>query len=230
LRGDLLGYLEFHIEQGPELENLDLPIGVVEAIAGQSRLDFHFHGKSGHAGTTPMRLRQDALAGAAEWIGSVERIALATPGLVATVGRIETRPGAGNVIAGEAQASLDVRHARDEVRRRAVDQISQAAEDSARKRSLTVNWESRLDQPAVMCDTNLTALLARAVEKQGHVAHRMVSGAGHDAMALARKVPVTMLFLRSPGGISHHPDESVRREDVEAALGVGLAFLEELGK
>ena len=230
LRGDVLGYLEFHIEQGPELESLDLPIGVVEAIAGQSRLDFHFHGKSGHAGTTPMRLRQDALAGAAEWIGSVERIAAATPGLVATVGRIEARPGAGNVIAGEARASLDVRHARDEVRRQAVDEMTRAAQDSARKRSLTVNWESRMDQPAVMCDQALTARLARAVEKQGYPAHRMVSGAGHDAMVLAGKFPVTMLFLRSPGGISHHPDESVRQEDVEAALGVGLAFLEELGK
>ena len=87
-----------------------------------------------------------------------------------------------------------------------------------------------MDQPAVLCDQALTARLARAVEKQGHRVHRMVSGAGHDAMVLARKVPVTMLFLRSPGGISHHPDESVRQEDVEAALGVGLAFLEELGK
>jgi len=230
LRGDILGYLEFHIEQGPELESLDLPVAVVEAIAGQSRLDFHFHGQSGHAGTTPMRLRRDALAGASEWVSAVERLALATPGLVATVGRIEARPGAGNVIAGEVRASLDVRHANDQIRRRALEEMTREAESSARKRSLTVNWDIRMDQSAVVCDQALTTQLARAVEKQGHHVHRMVSGAGHDAMVLARKIPVTMLFLRSPGGISHHPDESVRQEDVEAALGVGLAFLEELGK
>src|SRR6185436_1022954 len=117
---DVLGYLEFHIEQGPVLDSLNLPLGVVEAIAGQSRMELRFSGQANHAGTTPMHLRKDALAAAAEWIGLVEDEALETPGLVATVGEIVALPGAGNVIAGEARASLDVRHSVDEVRSRVV--------------------------------------------------------------------------------------------------------------
>ena len=112
----LLGYLEFHIEQGPVLEKLNLPLAAVEAIAGQSRLEFTFLGHANHAGTTPMHLRHDAIAGAAEWISTVERVAQEIPGLVATVGRIEAKPGATNVIAGEAKLTLDVRHSSDEIR------------------------------------------------------------------------------------------------------------------
>jgi allantoate deiminase len=230
LQGDVLGYLEFHIEQGPVLDSLDLPLGVVEAIAGQSRLDFRFRGTANHAGTTPMTLRRDALAGAAEWVVAVERVALGTRGLVATVGRIEAQPGAGNVIAGEARASLDVRHASDEIRLRALSEIEREAAAIAGRRGLTVEREIRLDQAAVACDSGLTALLARAAEKAGYRPHPMVSGAGHDAMIVARRAPVAMLFLRSPGGISHHPGESVRLADVEAAIETGLAFLAELEK
>src|SRR6185369_3014432 len=113
---DIQSYLEFHIEQGPVLESLGLPLGVVEAIAGQSRLEVRFKGSANHAGTTPMHLRRDALAAAAEWVTAVEREAVNSAGLVATVGKIEVLPGATNVIAGEARASLDVRHAWDEIR------------------------------------------------------------------------------------------------------------------
>ena len=230
MRGDVLGYLEFHIEQGPVLDSLDLPLGVVEAIAGQSRLEVRFSGRANHAGTTPMRLRQDALTGAAEWIGLVEREALATPGLVATVGEIEARPGAGNVIAGEVRASLDVRHSDDEVRLRSTGNLVNAAREVAARRALTVNCETRLDQPAVACDRGMVSLLESAVERAGYPVHRIVSGAGHDAMILAEKTPVAMLFLRSPGGISHHPDESVLAKDVDAALLTGLRFLEALAE
>ncbi len=114
----VLGYLEFHIEQGPVLDNLNLPLGVVEAIMGQSRHDFVFLGRANHAGTTPMNLRSDALAGAAEWVVAVEHLGRAVPGLVATVGEIAALPGASNVIPGEARASLDVRHASDRERLR----------------------------------------------------------------------------------------------------------------
>src|SRR6202043_126196 len=110
LGDDTLGYLEFHIEQGPVLEELKLPLAAVESIAGQSRFEINFSGRANHAGTTPMYLRHDALAGAAEWIGAVERVAQTTPGLVANVGKIETMPGAANVIAGEARLTLDIRH------------------------------------------------------------------------------------------------------------------------
>ena len=121
--GDAIGYLEFHIEQGPVLESLGLPLGVVDTISGQSRLGVLFEGKANHAGTTPMNLRHDALAGAAEWIGSVEREARAVPGAVATVGRIDVAPGASNVIPGSARMTLDVRHSNDDARRDLVNRL-----------------------------------------------------------------------------------------------------------
>jgi len=124
LSSDTLGYLEFHIEQGPVLEELNLPLAAVEAIAGQTRLEFTFLGHANHAGTTPMHLRRDAIAAAAEWISAVERAAQEVPGLVATVGKIEAKPGVTNVIAGEARLTLDVRHPSDEVRIRAVGDLT----------------------------------------------------------------------------------------------------------
>lgn len=223
-----LGYLEFHIEQGPVLEALGSPLGVVQSIAGQSRLEVSFEGRAGHAGTTPMHLRQDALAGAAKWIGAVEREALETRDLVATVGRVEAQPGAPNVIAGLAKATLDVRHPDDAVRRAAVERLLSGAHAIALRRGLEVTSEVRLDQPAVAMDDSFTQALADAVERSGSAAHRMHSGAGHDAMVIAKRMPAAMLFLRSPGGISHHPEESVLPEDVAAALAAGMQFLSDL--
>ncbi len=223
-----IGYLEFHIEQGPVLESLDLPLGVVETIAGQSRLDVLFEGHANHAGTTPMSLRRDALSGAAEWIGIVEREACAVPGAVATVGRVNASPGASNVIPGLVSASLDVRHASDAVRHDLVARLLRCAEQTAASRCLKVSWEQRLDQAAVAMDSTLTQMLERAVASTGRPVHRMVSGAGHDAMIVAPRMPAAMLFLRSPGGISHHQDETVVAADVDAALEVGMRFLEEL--
>ncbi len=222
LDDEVKGYLEFHIEQGPVLDCMDLPLGIVEAIAGLSRWEVRFAGKANHAGTTPMDIRHDALACAAEWIGLVEHVAQTTEGLVATVGKIEASPGAGNVIPGAAVASLDVRHAFDEVRQRALNVLLDGAEHIAQRRGLTVTGESQLDQPATAMHFEM---VADAVESTGFPGHRMVSGAGHDAMILAQKVPAAMLFLRSPGGISHHPDESVLAEDVDAALAVGTQLL-----
>ena len=225
---DALGYLEFHIEQGPVLESLDLPLGVVETIAGQRRFDVLFEGKANHAGTTPMNLRHDALSGAAEWIGVVEREARAVPGAVATVGRVNVSPGASNVIPASVSASLDIRHASDGIRHDLVARLLRCAERTAASRCLTVSLEQRLDQAAVAMDSTLTQMLERAVASTGRAVHRMASGAGHDAMIVARRMPAAMLFLRSPGGISHHPDETVVAADVDAALEVGMRFLEEL--
>ena len=223
-----LGYLEFHIEQGPVLEDLNLPLGVVEAIAGQSRRDVLFEGKANHAGTTPMNLRQDALAGAAEWTGTVEREARAVPGAVATVGRLVVSPNASNVIAASVTASLDVRHVDDTVRHELVARLLRSADQIAAGRCLKVSSEQRLDQPALRMDAALTEILEHAVAAAGRPVHRMASGAGHDAMIVARRMPAAMLFLRSPGGISHHPAENVIAGDVAAALDVGMRFLEEL--
>ena len=224
-QGNLLGYFEMHIEQGPVLDALDTPLGIVTGIVGQSRLTVTFDGAANHAGTTPMSQRRDALAGAAEWIGRVERDALAVAGLVATVGRLDVSPGAANVIPGSCTATLDVRHAEDHVRESAVGACIDAARDIAASRDLTVAVDRRLNQPAVPMDLRLRAQLEAAVDEAGYPVHLMPSGAGHDAMVLADRCPTAMLFLRTPRGVSHHPDESVREDDVEAALQVGAAFL-----
>jgi allantoate deiminase len=223
-----LGYLEFHIEQGPVLENLNLPLAVVDVISGQSRAELTFDGSAGHAGTTPMKMRKDALACAAAWISEVEREALTTSGLVATVGRIAVEPGAGNVVPGRAVVSLDVRHPADRMRKTAAERLSRAADEIATRRGLKLTCEARLDQPSVAMDPAIAAMLDRALERSGAPAHRMSSGAGHDAMVLAAKMPAGMLFLRCEGGISHHPAENVREDDVAAALEAGLKFLDEL--
>jgi allantoate deiminase len=218
------GFLEFHIEQGAVLEHENLSLGVVEAIAGQTRAEVVFSGEARHAGTTPMHLRRDALAGAAEWVSAVERFALTTPGLVATVGNVRVQPGAGNVVPGMVRATLDVRHRQDAVRHDAVGTLLQQANAIAGRRGLSLSSAIHMNQAAVPMDTRLSTLVEDAIRKAGSNPLRMVSGAGHDAMIVAGRVPTTMLFLRSPGGISHHPDESVRAEDVENALSAGLHF------
>jgi allantoate deiminase len=210
------------------LEAQDLRVAAVESILGQSRLGVDFRGQANHAGTTPMRHRQDALAAAAEWIAAVESLALSTGNLAATVGRIHVEPNAGNVIPGVAMLGLDVRHANDAVRKQAVHTLVEQADAIAARRGLTMQWTLQMDQPAVPMDERMTAFLAEAIENAGLPPKRMHSGAGHDAMVMAARVPAAMLFLRSPGGISHHPAESVRAEDVEQALEVSRRFLERL--
>jgi len=228
LRDDVLGFIEFHIEQGPVLEKLGRPLGVVEAIVGQNRLEFTFSGQANHAGTTPMNLRHDALAAAAEWIIAVEQLAQRMADLVATVGFVEAKPGATNVIAGEARAALDIRHASDRARTEALDELIRQAESIADRRGVTVKWRTLLAQNAVAMDPFLTGQIEHAVQKAGCEPHRMASGAGHDAMILAEKIPAAMIFLRTPGGISHDPAESVHLDDVAKALECGQHLLTQL--
>jgi allantoate deiminase len=223
-----IGYLEFHIEQGPVLENSDRSLGVVEAIAGQSRFKFIFIGRANHAGTTPMNLRHDAVAAAAEWIGAVERRAKSVPDLVATVGAIQAKPGVGNVIAGEAELSLDVRHRDDETRKAAVEYLVDQAKHIAKSRGLEVQILELVNQQAVAMDSFLSGQIAEAMQKAGCEPYRMVSGAGHDAMIMATKIPSAMIFLRTPGGISHDPAESVRVEDIAKAIECGVQLLDQL--
>jgi allantoate deiminase len=227
---DTLGYLEFHIEQGPVLEWRERPLGVVECIVSQTRLELVFSGCSNHAGTTPMQLRRDAVAGAAEWIVAVEREGQNSPGLVATVGQIEVHPGAVNAIAGRARVTLDVRHGSDEICARTADKLIRQAEEIAERRALTLKWSELLRQKAVKMDRFLVERAEEAIRGIGSEPYRMVSGAGHDAMILAEKVPVAMIFLRSPGGISHDPAESVKVEDVARALECGSQLLDQLAK
>jgi allantoate deiminase len=223
-----LAYVEFHIEQGPVLESLGIPLGVVEGIAGQTRGEFTFLGRANHAGTTPMNLRHDAMSAAAEWILEVERVAQREKGLVATVGRIAATPNAANVIAGQVRVSLDVRHKSDNVRTRAADFLAVQAKEIAHRRGLTVERKVLLNQPAVSMDPFLMDQIEQAAGKAGCGTHRMVSGAGHDAMILAEKIPTAMIFLRTPGGVSHHPSESVSVEDVAKAIECGALLLTQL--
>ena len=225
LDGNALCFVEIHIEQGPILEAENLSVALVTAIVGQTRLTLSLTGQANHAGTTPMPLRRDALAAAAEWISSVESLARRTEGLVATVGQIKVEPNAGNVVPGSARLSLDVRHARDEVRLSAVKQLLASALAIAGRRGLKLEHTGLLEQASVPMDERLTALLGVAIEAAGFPLKRMPSGAGHDAIVMAPALPTAMLLLQSPGGISHHPDESVRLEDVQAALEVGREFL-----
>jgi allantoate deiminase len=227
---DALGFLEFHVEQGPVLDMVGRSLAAVEAIAAQTRMEFVFCGHANHAGTTPMHLRHDAIAGAAEWIIAVEHMAMSREGLVATVGQIEARPGATNVIAGTARVSLDVRHGSDEICSAAINALIDQAEKIAARRGLKLLSTELLRQKAVKMDPFLLDQIDHAIRNAGCEPYHMVSGAGHDAMILAEKVPAAMIFLRSPGGISHDPAESVLAEDVAKALECGLYLLDQLAE
>lgn len=223
---ELLGYVEVHLEQGPVLEAEAIPLAVVTAIAGQSRAQLTVLGAAGHAGTVPQASRHDALCAAAEIVLAVESLAQRTPGLVATVGEITVEPGVGNTIPGRAILSLDVRHEEDAVRVRSLREMRQRAEEIVTGRGVEVSWELLTDQSAVPCDPGLIALLERAVAAGGSTSRRMASGAGHDAAVMASAMPVGMLFVRCPGGISHRPDESVASADIATAIEVLSRFFE----
>jgi allantoate deiminase len=223
--GQLVGYLEVHIEQGPILEQQKLALGVVTAIAGQSRATVAFKGSAGHAGTTPMNLRHDALCAAAEFTLAVEALACRKKRLVATVGETTVLPGASNVIPGEVRLSLDVRHPNDAARQQSATELRRRARGIAAARHVKLHWQSVQETPAVQCDKRLTALLSEAVKRRQRRTVHLHSGAGHDAAVMAAITPVAMLFVRCKGGISHHPDESASAKDIEMALKVLEEFV-----
>lgn len=229
-KSDLLGYVEVHIEQGPVLEAKQLAVGVVSAIAGQTRAKLVFKGHAGHAGTTPMNLRRDALAGAAEFTLAAEALAQRTPGLVATVGTMAVAPGAANVIPAEATFSLDLRHPRDAVRRAALRQLRTTAAGIARRRKLGLVWTTTQDNAAVTCAPALAAALTASVRAVQGRSLALPSGAGHDAVVVAALTPVAMLFVRSRAGLSHHPDEYSTAADLGVALDVLIDFIERLAR
>jgi allantoate deiminase len=231
----LLGYVEVHIEQGPALEDKNVSVGVVTVIAGQTRMRLTFAGRAGHAGTTPMNLRRDALCAAAEFISTAETFARrrrasrdneADSGIVATVGEITASPGSSNVIPGEVRLSLDLRHVKDSVRERAVAALKKKAAQIARIRNIKLSAGVVHQNPAVTCDRRLSSFLAEAAAHHQKQVPLLPSGAGHDAAAMAAITPVAMLFVRCKSGISHHPDESVRLEDVQTAISVMGNFIE----
>jgi allantoate deiminase len=223
---DLLGYCEVHIEQGPVLEALDLPVGVVTAIASQTRAAVRFAGTAGHAGTVPMDLRHDALCAAAEFVLAAEAQARATPGLVATVGQLGVQPGASNVIPGLAVLSLDVRHQDDATRVEAAHTLHVRAEQIAAARHVRLEWRVSQESPPTMCSPVLAARLGQAIRSLGYPVRELASGAGHDGAARAALTPFAMLFVRCKGGVSHNPAESVEPADVAVAIDVLGRFLE----
>lgn len=227
---NLLGYVEVHIEQGPVLERERLAVGVVSAIAGQTRGRIVLRGQAGHAGTTPMALRRDALTGAAEFIRFVEATARLRAPLVATVGSLTVSPGAPNVIPGEVNLSLDVRHPRDAARRSALKHLLDEARAIARRRGLKFSWEKTQDDGAVACAPALSARLAASVQAVQSRSVALVSGAGHDAVVVSAVAPVAMLFVRCRAGLSHHPDEYAAPADLEVALDALIDFLMRLGR
>ncbi len=218
--GDLIGYVEAHIEQGPVLERRGLPAGVVVAIAGQTRAMLTFAGEAGHAGTVPMELRRDALCAAAEIILRAEELARRTAGLVATVGQVTVEPGVSNVIPGTAAVSLDLRHADDATRHEALATVLAEARTIGARRQVEVAYDVVCDNASVHCDDRLIHHLEGAIASLSLEVERLVSGAGHDAVVLAEAMPVGMLFVRCAGGVSHHPAEAVAVEDVAVAIEV----------
>ncbi len=228
--GPALGFLEPHIEQGPVLEAEGLALGVVSGIAAQLRYQVTIEGKAGHAGTTSMGLRKDALTGAAEAVLAVERIADGFGGdVVATVGKMTVAPGAVNVVPGRVEFSIDIRSGEEALRNRAAEDIVGEIDALTLARGLTVQITQVQDLPASPCDPALSAILRSALEEAGHPPRTLVSGAGHDAMVMSALCPTAMLFIRCAGGVSHNPAEAVTGEDADAALKTIIRFVEQLG-
>jgi allantoate deiminase len=209
---ELLGYVEVHIEQGPVLQQKQCGLGVVDAIAAQTRLVYTIEGKASHAGTTPMLLRRDALAAAAEIILAVERIGLGTPGLVATVGQLTVEPNASNVIPARVRLSVDIRHPERRIADDATVRLAAEADLIAPHRQVRISHELVQRTEGVRCDPRL-------------IAH-LISGAGHDGVVLSRLTSIAMLFVRCKDGLSHHPDEYVQPADIAAAITSLARFLE----
>ncbi len=230
-RGSVVAFVEPHIEQGPVLEARGAALGVVSAIAGQWRLKVKVGGVAGHAGTTPMHLRADAMAAAAEMVLAVERVATeGAADLVATVGQMAVQPGAPNVIAGRAEFTVDVRAGTDAVRDAGLVQVEAAIAQAALQRGVSAEVQRVQNLPATKMDAKLQAMLVRAARAAGHDAPVMVSGAGHDAMMVASVAPTAMLFVRCAGGVSHNPAEAVSAEDCDAAVAALAAFVQMLAE
>lgn len=226
--GDLLVYVELHIEQGPVLETEGLPVGIVTSIAGATRLAVTITGHAGHAGTVPMLLRRDALNAAAEVILAIEKRCSDktgksdADGLVGTVGQIQVLPGASNVIPGVVKFSIDIRAPNDSTRLDAIKDVQDAIAEICSRRKVAYEIKKMHESPSCACAPWIMEQLEAAVLGEGIKLRRLPSGAGHDAMAMAALVDVGMLFVRCKGGISHTPYESITTDD--AYIGTKVLF------
>jgi hydantoinase/carbamoylase family amidase len=223
-----LGWIEAHIEQGPRLEAAGIPVGIVAGIVGTQKAHLDVTGTAGHAGTVAMTDRQDALVATAEIIVAIEAIGRSIPDAVATVGEIAVKPGAPNVIAGKAGISLDLRHPDNTVLDEMYATIRTRSAAIAARRGVDIIWTTGQRMAAMTCDDALNGALAAAIEGAGYPATRLFSGAGHDAAALSRIMPATMLFTRCEGGVSHNPAEKITSEDAAATIDVLVRFVDAL--
>jgi allantoate deiminase len=226
----LAAYLELHIEQGKVLEGEDLPVGVVTGIAGPVWLRLFLSGEAGHAGTTPMGARRDALAAAAEVVGIIEVEAAAAGSTVGTVGQIGARPGGINIIPGRVDLSLDLRDIDEAVRDRVEGRIRARAEEACGRRGIGLEFEELQRLPPAPCSEEIRATIAAACEREGIRPFSLPSGAGHDGMHVAGLCPMGMIFVRSRDGISHNPKEWSNREDCEAGCNVLYLTVLDLAK
>ena len=226
---DWLGYFEIHIEQGPVLYERNIPVGIVTAIAGQKRIALTFTGEAGHAGTVPMHMRSDALCAASEFILEVERFA-ANPvhRVVATIGTLQITHAASNVIPGEVSCTLDLRSADQPVLSSCYKQLEQLCATICERRNIKLDWKPVQESNPVICDDSMNHMLAQSVQQAGYEVVNLISGAGHDAVAIAPVSPVAMLFVRCFKGISHNPLENVEPKDIAAAVDVSATFIQTL--
>ena len=226
-RGEAAAYVELHIEQGPVLETRDQPLGVVTAIIGQTYLNVEFLGEAGHAGTVPMMLRRDALAGAAEAILLGESLARETNGeVVATVGRIAVLPEATNVIPASAVVIFDIRSGNEKARARLTETLKTSVRAIAERRHLGLTITSTREVATTPCHSHIQDQLADAIRALGAEPLRLGSGAGHDGQAMAKLCPIGTLFVRCRGGISHNPMEYASPRDLGLAVATLIGFIE----
>jgi allantoate deiminase len=224
--GDVLAYAELHIEQGPVLETEGLPVGVVTAINGASRLAVDIVGMAGHAGTVPMTLRRDALAAAAECVLAVESHCVRGSELVGTVGRLEVAPGAINVIPGDVRFTVDIRAPRDAERERAIAEVETAIRSIGARRGVQIGIQSLDVGRTTVCAPWLQQRIGDAIAAEGLPVRRLPSGAGHDGMSIVELADIGMLFVRCKAGVSHNPLESITAEDAALSARVFLRFIE----
>ncbi|MGG1658495.1 allantoate amidohydrolase [Brevibacillus sp. NRS-1366] len=215
------GYIELHIEQGPVLEQEMQACGAVSGIAGASRYHFRVEGKAGHAGTVPITMRKDALVAASEMILAIERIGQKYQNLVVTVGKLSVHPGASNVIPGVVEGTLDIRHIDNQVKEAALTHIMEECQGIWQRRGLVGEFCKIMESPAVSCSDKMINAIEAVLVENGMKPIQIVSGAGHDAMAVASITDIGMIFVRCKDGVSHHPDEFVTMED----MGTGASIL-----
>ncbi len=227
---DVIAFIETHIEQGPQLEQADVPVGVVSAITGIERHEITIKGMAGHAGTVPMRMRQDALVGAAHVIQLVDTLCKNTDELVGVVGKIENAPNGVNVIPQTTTLSIELRSPDDALRRQARTQLLSQIDASLQALNLGVEHRHTYEQPAVQCAQHLIDTMRSALKDARIEPRVLFSGAGHDGLAMADLCDIGMLFVRCRGGISHHPSEAIKPEDLGVAIEVLLNTCQRLAQ